>query len=148
MEAHECAEFITGSTAEYIEDRVTAGDSPAQAARTAADQMEVLFPGGRPAEGQLLFAVEDDLGSTVGTLWIGPHQPADPEYFWVWDIAIDPDHRGRGFGRATMQLAEEAARSHGATVLGLNVFGHNAVARRLYESLGYETTSVSMRKLL
>ena len=47
-----------------------------------------------------------------------------------------------------MTLAEEAARNHGATELGLNVFGHNAVARSLYESMGYQTTAVNMRKSL
>ncbi len=61
---------------------------------------------------------------------------------------IDPAHRGRGLGRAAMVLAEEAARSQGASELGLNVFGPNTVARRLYESLGYETTAVNMRKPL
>lgn len=55
---------------------------------------------------------------------------------------------GQGFGRRGMQLAEDYARSHGATTLGLSVFGFNHAARGLYESLGYEVTSVKMRKAL
>ena len=47
-----------------------------------------------------------------------------------------------------MLLAEEQAHGAGATQIGLNVFGHNTVARRLYEALGYETTAVLMRKEL
>ena len=47
-----------------------------------------------------------------------------------------------------MLLAEDEARGHGATELGLNVFGSNRVARHLYDSLGYETTAVQMRKPL
>ena len=47
-----------------------------------------------------------------------------------------------------MALAEEAARAAGATALGLNVHGHNTVARNLYESMGYQTTALQMRKLL
>jgi ribosomal protein S18 acetylase RimI-like enzyme len=47
-----------------------------------------------------------------------------------------------------MLLAEEQAHGAGATEIGLNVFGYNAVARGLYESLGYETTSLQMRKEL
>jgi len=40
------------------------------------------------------------------------------------------------------------ARSQGARTLGLSVFGFNTGARRLYESLCYETTSVTMAKAL
>jgi ribosomal protein S18 acetylase RimI-like enzyme len=32
--------------------------------------------------------------------------------------------------------------------LGLHVFGHNHGARRLYDSLGFEPTSITMRKPL
>jgi len=66
----------------------------------------------------------------------------------VMDIEIREEFRRRGYGRATMLLAEEAARNHGATYLGLNVFGHNPNARALYESLGYESQSIRMRKPL
>jgi ribosomal protein S18 acetylase RimI-like enzyme len=45
-----------------------------------------------------------------------------------------------------MRLAEDQARAAGASQIGLNVFGHNTVARHLYEALGYETTAVLMRK--
>jgi hypothetical protein len=47
-----------------------------------------------------------------------------------------------------MVLGEEYARAQGAHTLGLSVFGFNTGARGLYESLGYETTSVKMRKKL
>lgn len=47
-----------------------------------------------------------------------------------------------------MRFSEDYARSQGAETLGLNVFGFNTTARGLYESLGYETTSVKMRKQL
>jgi predicted GNAT family acetyltransferase len=47
-----------------------------------------------------------------------------------------------------MQLAETIATDGGATSLGLNVFAHNAVARALYASMGYEESSIQMRKKL
>ncbi len=61
---------------------------------------------------------------------------------------IDEEFRGRGYGRQAMLLAEELARTNGASTMRLNVFGHNNVARRLYWSLGYQETSVHMRKAL
>jgi len=45
-----------------------------------------------------------------------------------------------------MELAEAEARSRGASELELNVFGHNQVARQLYESMGYTATAIRMKK--
>lgn len=83
----------------------------------------------------------------VGYLWIGPAR-TDQQRWWVWDIVINDDQRGRGLGRQAMLLAEELARNQGATTIGLDVFANNVVARRLYTSLKYEETSVQMRKPL
>ncbi|WP_411731667.1 hypothetical protein [Paeniglutamicibacter sp.] len=47
-----------------------------------------------------------------------------------------------------MLLAEQKAKSAGAVELGLNVFGYNTGARKLYESLGYEPPSIRMAKPL
>ena len=47
-----------------------------------------------------------------------------------------------------MELAEAEARRNGLHALGLNVYGHNAVARALYSSLGYNEIAVRMRKTL
>lgn len=67
---------------------------------------------------------------------------------WVFYVEVDEARRGSGLGRAAMVLAEEDARAHGATELGLNVFGPNTVARHLYESLGFEPTAINMVKQL
>lgn len=142
----EVAEFAHGLVEPYVAERVTAGDHPDDARRIAEEQTQTLFPGGRPAPGQLVFHVVDDAGAEAGTLWIGPRSPERPDAFWVWGVEIDERHRSRGLGRAAMRLAEEAAVAHGAAELGLNVFGPNAVARHLYESMGYETTALQMRK--
>ena len=65
---------------------------------------------------------------------------------WVYDIEIDPEHRGRGLGRDAMRLAEEEARRLGRQRIKLNVFARNAVARALYLSLGFEEMSIQMSK--
>jgi len=80
-------------------------------------------------------------------LWIGPYSD-DPQRWWVWNIEIDDAHRRKGLGRKAMLLAENLARDNGANSIGLNVFAHNRVARNLYQSLGYEESSVQMRKAL
>jgi ribosomal protein S18 acetylase RimI-like enzyme len=135
-------------TAQYIDELVAAGRTREDAVRHAAKGIEPSFPGGSPAPGHAVFNVLDDAGAAVGYLWIGPDTSDDPAAWWVWDIAIDADQRGHGYGRAAMVLGEEYARHQGATTLGLNVFGTNTVARGLYEALGYQTTALQMRKPL
>jgi ribosomal protein S18 acetylase RimI-like enzyme len=148
MNDDEVATFVAGAMSGYIEQRIASGENPDEARRIAGLQTKEHFPDGRPAPGQLLYRVLDDEASAVGSLWIGPRTPENAEAYWVWDVEIDEAARGNGFGRAAMVLAEEAARAEGATELGLNVFGHNTVARSLYESMGYQTAAVNMRKRL
>lgn len=135
-----------GARANYVKERMAAGDSQEEAEANASVSFERLLPGGCPAPGQLIGRVHSG-GQPIGFLWIGPAGP-DPQRWWVWDIIVDDDQRGRGYGHQAMLLAEHLARAAGATVIGLNVFAHNVVARSLYASLGYEESSVQMRKTL
>jgi ribosomal protein S18 acetylase RimI-like enzyme len=138
------ARWLVDTRADYIEARTNAGDSIEEAETNADRTLSELLPGGSPAPGQLIGRLVSHNGP-VGILWIGP-AGRDPERWWVWDVAIDDDHRGQGLGRAAMLLAERLARAQGARTIGLNVFAGNAVARSLYGSLGYEETAVQMRK--
>jgi ribosomal protein S18 acetylase RimI-like enzyme len=45
-----------------------------------------------------------------------------------------------------MLLAEAEARRRGYNRIGLNVFGGNDVARKLYRSLGYAENAIVMSK--
>lgn len=122
------------------------GDTLAEAEANANLSIERLFPNGSPEPGQLVGRLESSK-QIVGYLWIGI-ATSDPERWWVWDVMINEEFRGRGYGREAMLLAEQLARREGALTIGLNVFGHNQVARTLYSSLGYEETTVQMRKAL
>ncbi len=140
--------WLERSRDEYAKDLVAVGQTPEDAHRHADESMARSFPSGAPSPGHAVFDVVDDAGVTVGYLWIGPDTSDDSSAWWIWDIVIDADKRGRGLGRTAMVLGEEYARAQGARTLGLNVFGFNTGARGLYESLGYETTSVKMLKRL
>jgi ribosomal protein S18 acetylase RimI-like enzyme len=130
----------------YLADLERSGMSRKEAEANLAQNLARLFPGGSLAEGQYLGAVVVD-GEDVGVLWLGL-TGGESDRWWVYDVEIDEEKRGRGFGREAMQLAESFAREHGATSLGLNVFAFNSIARSLYNSLGYEEQSVQMRKTL
>ena len=144
---NELEEWLAVQQGDYVADRIRTGEDPDEAKRIADDQYASFFPDGRPAPGQLTFRVMDG-DAPVGWIWIGPRTPEQLSAYWVWNVVIGEEHRGKGFGRAAMLLVEEVALAAGATSLGLNVFGHNRIARRLYESLGYETMAIQMRKEL
>jgi ribosomal protein S18 acetylase RimI-like enzyme len=140
--------WLERSRAEYAKDLVAAGQTPEEAHRHADESMARSFPSGAPSPRHVVFDVVDDAEETVGYLWVGPDASDDAGAWWIWDIVIDADKRRRGFGRMAMVLGEEYARAQGAHTVGLSVFGFNTGARGLYESLGYETTSVKMLKKL
>ncbi|MEL6181473.1 MAG: GNAT family N-acetyltransferase [Myxococcota bacterium] len=83
---------------------------------------------------------------SVGVMWFAVRPEWGRPCAWLYDIMIDAEHRGQGLGRLAMALLEEEAHKRGAHTIGLHVFGHNAVARNLYQSLGFRETSVVMRK--
>jgi ribosomal protein S18 acetylase RimI-like enzyme len=137
------ATWLATMWTEYHADLLAAGMSVAEADRNVERNRTNLLDGERPSAGQHILDVVSD-GAVVGTLWLG-HQPGQHEWF-IYDIAIDEERRGTGLGRATMLAAEEYVKSKSGTRLGLNVFGTNTIARRLYESLDYQAMSISMHK--
>jgi GNAT superfamily N-acetyltransferase len=143
----EVTAFLGAAVDRYAAERSASGEPADTALRIAREQTDQLFPGGRPGPGQVLLRVL--AGDTaVGMVWIGPHPAGRPEAWWVWYVEVDEAHRGHGYGRGAMEVAESEAKAHGATELGLNVFGGNTVARSLYESMGYQPTAINMRKEL
>ena len=140
--------WLDRSCTEYVGDLVTQGGSLEAAQRQAAESMARSFTDGALSPGNEVFHVMNESGAAVGYLWIGQDVSVDRGAWWVWDVVINPDQRGQGFGRAAMLLGEDYARSQGAHSLGLSVFGFNTGAQRLYNSLGYKTTSVKMLKNL
>ncbi len=139
--------FLADSERRYAEDLVAQAGLRAEHARVKArrDHAE-LFPGGAPADGQAVYAVEDERGTRVGELWVAERDIHGRRSLWIYGVHVNPSCRGRGYGRAAMLLAEEEARSRGIDRIDLNVLGGNGPARRLYRSLGYEELSVWMGK--
>ena len=149
LRGDEIAEYVPRLRAAYTEDLREHLHLNAEAAATRAERSATdAFPGGRVAEGNWLFAVEDGEGTRVGVLWLGLPFDGETESLWVYDIEIDEEHRGRGLGRDAMVLAEAETRRLGRSRIKLNVFARNAVARALYLSLGFEEMAVQMSKAI
>ncbi|WP_414652803.1 GNAT family acetyltransferase [Hansschlegelia sp.] len=73
------------------------------------------------------------LTAVAATVMVGE----DGHRGWVYYLAVDPEHQGRGFGRAMMEAAERWLAARGVWKLQLLVRGDNAAARGFYEALGY-----------
>ena len=124
------------------------GMTPEAATAKAEADTEQLFPGGRPSADQLVFVLEAD-GARVGELWLAEREDMSRRpCLFVYNIHVDKAHQGRGHGKAAMLLAEDEAKRRGLGRVALNVFGRNEVARRLYQSLGYEENAVAMSKTI
>jgi ribosomal protein S18 acetylase RimI-like enzyme len=131
---------------EYARDISDNGDTPLDAARRKAEaDMAEILPDGLATPGHSMFVLEVD-GAPAGRLWLAEREIDGRRAMFVFDIHVDEAFRGRGFGRAAMLLAEREALERGIQRIELNVFGGNAVARGLYQSLGYVERSVSMAK--
>ena len=145
MTATEFAAYRRSSTLEYAAAHVKAGDwAPDEALELAERETDELLPDGVDTPGTALLVGESD-GEVIGMVWVGPAPQSRPGW-WLYDIEVVAEARGRGYGRALLAAAEQAVRDRGGDTLGLNVFGDNEVARTLYESAGYHVTATQMRK--
>lgn len=148
MTHDEFAAYRESAVRDYADQVVESGTLPEEGAlEKARVDYERLLPEGLDTPGHLLWTVLD-ADRPVGILWLETGERSDGRSAYVYDIAVREDCRRRGYGRAIMLAAEDACRERGAVSLRLNVFGHNHAARSLYEQLGFETTSVQMRKRL
>jgi hypothetical protein len=72
-------------------------------------------------------------GVLVATVLVGH----DGHRGWVYYVAVDPDVRYEGHGRAIMIAAENWLRARGIQKLQLMVRGDNNQVRAFYQSIGY-----------
>lgn len=130
----------------YAQDKIDAGNWPEGGAlERSAQENDKLLPQGVATPGHDLFVAMVD-GREVGTLWLFSDPVLSPPETFIYDIEIDEDERGHGFGRGLLEAAEGWCADHSIAVLRLHVFGFNEVAISLYQSAGFETTNINMAK--
>jgi ribosomal protein S18 acetylase RimI-like enzyme len=124
-----------------------AGFSTEYADENIESTRKQFFPNDELAPGNFLFYAFND-GVKVGKLWLCSVERESKTEWSVYDIETFNGFRGKGFGRSIMLEAEDYVRSKNGVSISLTVFGNNVVARKLYDSLNYETTRVGMKKSL
>jgi mycothiol synthase len=113
---------------------LTAAEAVAEAERDVTERL----PRGPATKGQLIRKALRD-GTEVGWIWVSLPGTTMPEMAWISDVEVDPPFRSRGYAGTIITAAEAELSELGVPRIGLNVFGDNHTARRLYERLGYET---------
>ena len=74
-----------------------------------------------------------DGSAIVATVLVGH----DGHRGWVYYVAVDPDHRHKGYGGIVMEAAESWLRERGIEKLQLMVRSDNSQVQTFYQSLGY-----------
>lgn len=114
---------------------------------------------GHPEQGRLTV---DDLRQRLGEPWFDPGDLLIARdragrmagYCWlkvvaglgeVYAIGVDPDHAGRGIGRALLQAGLDRLRARGVRTVLLYVEADNAPALTLYRSMGFADHAVDIR---
>jgi ribosomal protein S18 acetylase RimI-like enzyme len=135
------------SVAGYAEENVRSGRwTEDEALSNSEADFAALLPDGPDTAGHMLWSVVNSVGDEVGILWV--QSDRRPGHAFIYDIEMDPAHRGHGYGTAALLALEEWCREHGISSIGLHVFGHNTGAWQLYKRMGYVETSVQMEKHL
>ncbi|MGE6630678.1 GNAT family N-acetyltransferase [Bacillus sp. NPDC077027] len=134
---------------DYAKGKVTAGTwTEEEAPEQAAKQFQKLLPEGRQSVNHELWNLILDGDENIGWLWLyhDPHHPQKEGF--IYGFILFEAYRGKGYAKQALHALDEKAKTMGLEKLSLHVFGHNHIARSLYEKTGYEETSIMMSKIL
>ena len=92
-----------------------------------------------------LFFVALAAGQVVGTLMAG----YDGHRGWLYALAVDPQQRRLGIGRALVRHGEQALQARGCLKINLQILSSNAAVQGFYQALGYQVEPrISMGKVI
>lgn len=148
MTRSEYDEYLKHLIPDYAADNVRAGYwDESEALEKSRRQIESLLPQGLQTKDHYIYSLYDG-DQKVGMIWLKAEVDRPVKSGFIFDVTVDEQFRGRGYGKQIMALIEEKARELELNSIGLHVFGYNTVAKQLYESVGYDVTSFNMVKKL
>lgn len=131
----------------FAQEKIAAGTWTTEEALSKANEaFAELLPNDLHTEHHYLYEIADDQLSTVGYIWAAVE--ANCQSAFLYDIVIFPQMQGKGYGKQAMLALEKNLQALGCSKLSLHVFGHNLIARSLYEKLGFIVTDLTLAKEL
>ncbi|MFJ7730612.1 GNAT family N-acetyltransferase [Lysinibacillus sp. NPDC097231] len=146
MTQEEFKQYISYAIEDYANDKIASGNwSEDEALDLSKKSFDRLLPEDEKTENNHLFSIfHNDI--LVGMIWIAQKAPTNSNEGFIYDFVIFEQYQGQGYGKKAMKEAEVIAKELGMNKMGLHVFGHNKIARSLYEKMGYEITNITMAK--
>jgi ribosomal protein S18 acetylase RimI-like enzyme len=96
---------------------------------------DIAFARGKPNSEVLVKADESGIVAAI----MAGHDGHRGMFYY---LAVRPDRRGEGLGRAAVRAAEEWLAGRGVWKINILVRAENAAVRGFYEALGYEINEV------
>ncbi len=132
--------WFAASVDRHAEDRARISGRSVSAERAALSVMvPVLLPDGARTRGHVFWIAQSPSEDLVGGLWLGPGPGMSEDERFLFDIYVEPEHRGHGVGRWMLETALERARKQRFARVALHVLRDNVPALSLYRSLGFES---------
>ncbi|WP_409254091.1 GNAT family N-acetyltransferase [Bacillus sp. SCS-153A] len=145
MTSEEFDLYLDKAVNNYAKEKAAAGNwSKEEAVENSKKDFEQFLPNREESEDNYLFTIWDDK-SSAGVIWLSK---IGEDTGYIYDIIINEEHQGKGYGKQAMIEIEAVAKELGFSKIELHVFGHNQVAKGLYEQLNYEVTNIIMAKKL
>ena len=135
------------SIPEYAQEKVEAGSwLESEALERSAQSYRELLPDGLDTPGHVIRSIVNENGERAGYAWWAPRDQPFGRVAFIYDIAVYPEHRRRGYAQAALAGIEAWARDQGLRGVQLHVHGANGGARELYRKAGFVETDVTMLK--
>lgn len=125
MTDDEYVAFYDAAVARYAESHVAAGSWPAGGAlERSVREHAGLLPEGLASPGNYLYTARDG-DRAVGMIWFARRPEFPMPTASIYNVIIEPDLRGKGYGDAVMVAAEPLMLAMGIQKVTLHVFGDN-----------------------
>ncbi|WP_186673589.1 GNAT family N-acetyltransferase [Sporosarcina sp. BP05] len=148
MNQEEFKQYISYAIEDFAKDKIASGNwSEDEAIALSKESFEKELPENEKTKNNHLFSIfQNEI--LVGMIWVLQKKPKIPNEGFIYDFLIFDQYQGQGYGKKAMKELEIISKGLGMNKIGLHVFGHNKIARGLYEKMGYEITNITMSKMI
>ncbi len=113
----------------------------------AVEEMKSILPRGFFSDDHYFYnLLADAEAREVGKLWFYINRKLKSAF--LYDLMIFDAFQRKGYGKEALQAMEKELKQKGITVIRLNVFNDNRIARKLYQAQGYDNCNQILQKFL
>lgn len=143
MNSDEYQKYISTAIKAYAKEKVLSGNwKQEESISKSEEEYTRLLPKGERTKNHFLYTILYD-EKAIGIIWLAKKTE---EIGYIYDVYILEEYQGNGYAKKAMKEMESIGKEKGLKKIGLHVFGHNKVAKGLYDNLGYQTTNILMEK--